>query len=271
MPIVTLTTDLGKDTHQVAKVKMQLMHTMAGAHVVDISHNITPFAIDEAVYLVSSSIADFPPGTLHLVSVDIDLFGYRRLLACLYKEQVFISSDNGFFSLLVKDEPAQFYELPLKDSDLTDPFPLKNILVPIAAEVAARGIQNSGTVTEKVLEKILERPIVAENELRGHVIYVNNYCNAITNITRNDFENARNGRYFEIMMNRFDRITQLSNTAGEAPEGECLCFFNEDGLLEIAVNRGKASQLLGLEKGKMITVEFFAEAPKSAPKVGRLL
>lgn len=272
MPIVTLTSDLGKDTHLVAKAKMQLLEKLPQATIIDISHSVAPFAIDEAVYLAASCINDFPQGTLHLIAVDMDVEKYGRLLACQFKGQLFVAADNGFLALLTKGEEATYYEIPFEADENSNFAPLKYILIPTAIQLIQKGLEAIGKPVNDILEKTLERPFVmAGKSLRGHIVYVNNYGNAVTNITRDMFDTERAGRNFEIVLNRFDSINTISTSYNTVEEGDCLCFFNENGWLEIAVNRGEASQLLGLEKGKRITIDFFdAQATQTTVKTGGL-
>lgn len=270
MPIVTLTSDLGKDTHLVAKAKMQLLGKLPQATILDISHSVTPFAIDEAVYLAASCINDFPQGTLHLISVDMDVEKYGRLLACEFKEQLFVAADNGFLALLTQGEQATYYEIPFEAEVNSNFSPLKYILIPTAIKLIEKGLEAIGKPVESILEKTLERPFaMAGKSLRGHIVYVNNYGNAVTNITQAIFDTERAGRNFEIVLNRFDSINVISDSYNSVEEGDSLCFFNENGWLEIAVNRGNASQLLGLEKGKRLTIDFFdKQATKTAKAEG---
>ncbi|HYG14270.1 MAG TPA: SAM-dependent chlorinase/fluorinase, partial [Bacteroidia bacterium] len=247
VPIVTLTSDLGKDTYQVAKAKMQLEGLVQGVKIFDISHDVSPFAIDEAAYLLNSCINDFPEGTVHIMAVDADIYKYKRLLAAFYNKQVIMAVDNGFLPMLLEGHDNKLYEIPVDDTLKLSPATLRNVVLPAAAGILNHGIDAVGALTADPLEKTLEKPLVEENSLRGKVVYVNNYHNSVTNISRSVFDTERMGRYFEITLNRYDRITDINDTYSQQPEGECLCFFNENGLLEIAVNRGKASQLLGLE------------------------
>lgn len=270
MPIVTLISDLGKDTHLVAKAKAQLLKAIPAATVIDVSHTVSPFVIEEAAYFAKSCINDFAEGTIHLISVDADIKKYKRVVAVRHNGQILISVDNGVLSMITGGINAAYYELSL-DSDKDDAFlPLKTVLIPLAIEVINKGLEQVGIPIETVLEKTVEEPVVLNNGIRGKVIYVNNYHNAITNITRLIFDNERVGRNFEVILNRFDSIRGLSESYSSVDVGDNLCFFNEDGFLEIAVNRGKASQLLGLERGKRVTIEFFTERATSEAKTGGL-
>ncbi len=264
MPIVTLITDLGKDTHVVAKAKMKLLSALPSVIIADISHTVPPFLVEDAVYFAKSYINDFPKDTIHLIAVDIDMQKHKRMVACKYREQIFVTADNGFLAMLTNNMECEYFELPTNNNSQIAFSPLKNLLVPLAIEIIEKGIDSVGEPIESIVEKTVEQPVVLENGLRGKVIYVNNYNNAVTNITRALFDNERVGRRFNVVLNRFDSILKLSTNYSDVEVGDSLCFFNEDGLLEIAVNKGKASELLGLGKDKRVTIEFFAERTTSS-------
>ena len=62
---------------------------------------------------------------------------------------------------------------------------------------------------------------------------------------------------FSIFYRRKDKITYISKNYSDVKNGTELALFNESGLLEIAMNTGKAGQLLGLNVGGQIIIEFY--------------
>jgi S-adenosylmethionine hydrolase len=91
--------------------------------------------------------------------------------------------------------------------------------------------------------------------IRGTVIYIDEYQNVITNITRSQFEERIKGR-FEIRFKRNETINKISYHYGEVPEGEKLSLFGISDHLEIAINKGKASGLLGLRMDDTIQIDY---------------
>ena len=71
--------------------------------------------------------------------------------------------------------------------------------------------------------------------------------NIIINITRNQFEEQRKGRSFQIVFKRDEVIDRISETYADVNEGEKLALFNSAGYLEIAINKGNAAGLFGLK------------------------
>ena len=137
MDIITLTTDMGLSDHYVASLKGTILSQNDNVQIVDISHKVRPFDISEAAYLVRSCYADFPDGTIHIIGVDsepIVNFGgsdgaFPSIL--LFKNQYFISNDNGFFgAFLMENLPSSFWRMDdvLSNANLFK-FPTKNMLI----------------------------------------------------------------------------------------------------------------------------------------------
>ena len=70
MAIITLTTDFGLKDHFVGALKGSIYKELADAKIVDISHDISPFNIQECAYILENSYKSFPEGTIHIVGVD---------------------------------------------------------------------------------------------------------------------------------------------------------------------------------------------------------
>ena len=69
----------------------------------------------------------------------------------------------------------------------------------------------------------------------------------MVNITHEQFEEQRKGRSFRIVFKRNEMIDRISETYADVPEGEKLALFNAASYLEIAVNKGNAAGLFGLQ------------------------
>ena len=68
-PVITLLTDFGSSDHYAAAMKGVMIGICPGVRLIDISHEITPFAIPEAAYTLSQASSCFPAGTIHLAVV----------------------------------------------------------------------------------------------------------------------------------------------------------------------------------------------------------
>ena len=89
--------------------------------------------------------------------------------------------------------------------------------------------------------------MLGSDYIEGQIIFIDNFENVIVNIHRDEFEEQRKGRSFKIVFKRDEVIDRISDTYADVNEGEKLALFNSAGYLEIAINKGNAAGLLGLQ------------------------
>ena len=97
------------------------------------------------------------------------------------------------------------------------------------------------------VEKNHLRPVFSDNWIEGQIIFIDHFENVIVNITREEFEERRKGRSFRIVFKRDETIDRISETYADVGEGEKLALFNAAGYLEIAIQKGNAAGLFGLQ------------------------
>lgn len=278
MGIITLTTDMGLNDHYVASLKGTILKSVNPVNIVDITHDVRPFDVAEAAYHVSSCFKDFPDGTVHVIGVDsepiVNFSGndgnFPSIL--VYKKQYFISNDNGFFGVLLKqNKPDSFWRI---DDVMSHPnlfkFPTKNMLLVVAARILnGDKIKDIASLHEDYKNAFSPVAISENNLIKGHVIHCDSYGNAITNIHKDLFDRYGKDTPFIIRFKKKDYfIDVISLSYNEVPPGEKVAIFNENNLLEIAINRGAsktnggAEQLFGLHENDIVRVEFTPKGSK---------
>ncbi|MBX5439570.1 MAG: SAM-dependent chlorinase/fluorinase, partial [Thermoflavifilum sp.] len=95
------------------------------------------------------------------------------------------------------------------------------------------------------------QPRIGEEWIEAQIIFIDHYENVIVNLTRQQFEAQRKGRKFKICFRHDEYITEIHEQYADVRPGEKLAFFNAGGYLEIAINRGNAAGLLGLQSFQM--------------------
>ena len=255
MPIVTFTTDFGWRDYYLAMIKGAMLCGHPQLNIVDITHSIKNYDIVQAAFLFKNAWRSFPEGTIHLISINDFYAARKRFLATTCEGHFFIAPDNGVFSLIFDDEmPPHFYEL---DYDEGSPFPLKDIYAQAVGYLAhGRPLIEIGLPAQDIEQRITLQPVIGHSQIRGSIIYVDNYDNAISNINRELFDKVGSGRPFKLYFKRHPPIKRLSKHYQDLPVGELLCLFNSAGYLEIAVNMGRASTLFGLKEEETIQIDF---------------
>lgn len=264
--IITLTSDFGIKDHYVGALKGMLLSQIPSVQLVDISHEIAAFTVLEAYYVVNSSYRYFPEKTLHLILVDSEINPDNAPVFVQWNNHYFLCGDNGILSLLTYEKPPEL----IVRLNYTSGVDATSFFVDKVAElVSGKSIFEMGEKVEKLKETQPLRAVVSEDESRitGSIIYVDNYGNAVSNISKELFESVRKGRDFEVSFRSYT-ITKIYSTyidyASEksAEIGGKLAIFNQSGLLEIALYRGSkhsggtASSLLGISYQSSISVKF---------------
>lgn len=258
MAIITLTTDLGIKDHYVGVLKGTILQHCSEVSIVDITHQIPTYDILKAAFTIKNCHADFPEGTIHIVGVNPEISNAATYLAIKHKEQYFIGADNGVFSLIFEEKPKDLYELniALNPDDLT--FPTKDIFAKAACHLANGGtLEMIGKRINDWVEKASFRAVSVGNIIKGMAIHVDHYGNIITNIDEAFFKAFGQGRDFSIEFKGGYAIQSIDTFYSDQAEGEKLALFSSSGLLEIAINKGNASRLLGIKESDTIRIEFY--------------
>jgi S-adenosylmethionine hydrolase len=261
--IITITSDYGAGSHYIGALKGAIYNKVAGAVIVDISHQTDQYNVMQAAFVLSGVYKNFPVGTWHLIAVDTSIYLHKQILVVEVDGHFFIGADNSIFSLIFKELPKKVYKIIGLEEKVNEIFPEKNIFPEIIAHFFKRG-DLKGIAEPGQIKRIFQNidTFVENNFLKGRVMMVDSYQNAITNISRTDFEKFTGNSPFKIMYWRKNFIDKISPNYYQGKEGTELAIFNENELLEICMHRAKGAQLLGLKPGSMIMVEKFEENDK---------
>ena len=275
MAIITLTTDYGNKDYSVSSLKAKLISNIDNIRIVDISHDISPFNLSEAGYVLEGAFRDFPKGTIHILSVDSELTPENRHIAIMYEGSFFIGADNGVFSLIFRDKkPDQIVEINIH-SNYNNNISPDELFVKVASHIKRSGPLNVvGTEIEKIKEITNLRPVINKeiDQILGSVIYIDNYGNVVTNITEKLFKeisktrpfiiNARNVKFSKVYKNYSDAIDFSLEKKDREEDGKKIAIFNNLGYLQLSIYRsnpqtvGSASTLFGLSYRDVVSVQF---------------
>ena len=161
MAIITLTTDYGNKDYSVSSLKAKLISNINNVRIVDISHDISPFNLSEAGYVLEGAFRDFPKGTIHILSVDSELTPENKHIAIMYEGNFFIGANNGVFSLIFKDKkPNQIVEINLHNN-YNNNISADELFVKVASHINRSGPLNVvGTEIKKIKEITNLRPVI---------------------------------------------------------------------------------------------------------------
>lgn len=248
MNFVTLTSDIGHNDYLVGAIKAQLLQTSADLLLIDISHNIAPFNFPQASYVCRGAFKNFPEFTYHIILVNLFDKKPKNLLLAFHKNQYIFCADNGLLNMILEEKPDMVMGIKLdKTANKNTLYCTKIIAETIARLCNGEPIQKIGIPDLSFSEKNPLLPIKNGNYIEGQIIFIDNFENVIVNITKQQFEEQRQGRAFKIVFLRDEIISKISESYADVPEGEKLALFNSADYLEIAINKGNAAGLFGLK------------------------
>lgn len=247
MALVTLTSDLGTRDYYLAALKGAIITHCEGLHLqlVDVTHQIKPFDLKEAAFTIKNAYRYFPKGSIHVVHVNSNESDNRLLLSVI-DGHYFLTFDTGLLALAFEKVPHETYQLNdalMEGNSLLFEEPLARAINLLLQEYKPTDFAH--VAVETVHLRLLQ-PVTRPGNIRGTVVYLDNYGNGITNITRAMFKEFIGDKRYTIAVNVGSTNT-LSEQYNDVDEGEMVCLFGTSGFLEIAINKGKAENLLGLK------------------------
>lgn len=259
MPAVTLITDWNNYDYYLAAFKGKLISLDVKEPLIEISHQIAAHNIPQVSFLLQQSYPFFPEGSVHVIAVASQPEpGCNYLLTCAHGHY-FLSADNAIISIIFPDDDdVTYYEIIPQTKTL---FPEIDIFAPVAAQLLSGAKpENIGTQTKKIKRLNALLPMFYPDSIEGHVLYIDSYGNAISNITKADFEKIGKGRKFEIHVLSFHyKINTISETY-HVEKGEFVALFNQLQLLEVAQAQGSIATLLNIKVGSRIIIRFNNES-----------
>jgi S-adenosylmethionine hydrolase len=258
MAIITLTTDFGTADWFVGSMKGVILGINPQATIVDITHEIPAGDVRGGAFALAVSYKCFPRLTVHCAVVDPGVGSERVAIAAKTADYWFVGPDNGVLSFALAHEKV--VEVRRLDNDVLFHQPVSNTFHgrDIFAPVAARLTQ--GIIVDSLGEELQEyaslpwpAPKLADVGLRGEIIHVDHFGNAITTIDQPAL--AKLGQRAWRVCTKGRELGELRNFYQEVPAGEPLAILGSSGFLEIAVNGGHAARTLGLKFGDTVEVK----------------
>lgn len=259
-PIVTLTSDWGSRDFFAGKVKGRLMSTIPGVRIVDITHDLKPFSVASAVFVVRSCFRDFPSGTIHIIDVDSSETARTPFVLVEFESQYFICTDNGLPNILFGNQYSQAVVIDVYQDSSYHTFAAYNLFCKVAGMVA------SGTPFSKIGDPVesfapvnLGLPYISDNAIQASICYIDDYGNAYLNLTIDQFEKARRNRPFEMRVHFEQVITKISmGYVEKVPNrhARLLLTVSATGYLQLAIYQGSAEKLFGLQLNEGLSIRF---------------
>ncbi len=256
MHVITLTSDWGLNGNESAVVKACILKQTTNVQIVDISHAIPPFDIEQAAYLLRNAYPYFPKGSIHIIAIDAEASIQKPHIVAFHNEQYFIGADNGIFNLLFDKEPELVFEIDIIQDTNYFTFPERDVFVKVACHIIEnKNISELGKPLKISGQLQNFSPSSQENIISGKVIFIDAYENAVTNIEEKKFRKQQKNRKFIINFRGYT-LNKIFKYYSEGKIAEPMAIFGSNGFLEISMNKGNAAGLLGLNINDAVRIEF---------------
>ncbi len=254
-PLATLLTDFGWSDPYVPAIKGVILSICPRANLVDITHDIPQGDVLRGAFVLAQAAPLFPPQTVHVVVVDPGVGTERRILAARFAGQVFLFPDNGIITLIAERGGMEaIYTVSntqlLPDRSVSATFHGRDIFAPIAANIL-NGLDIRHLGPEPKTYKTLEipSPHLGDSGIVGQVLYVDHFGNLISNIPLELVRQASKQIGAARVICGGRDVGAVQRTYGMAESGALVALINSMSLLEVAVNGGRASDVLGAAVG----------------------
>lgn len=253
--MITLLTDFGSNSFQVARSKAWFHHHCPDQKTVDIAHDIHPNDINEAAYVFKLVQDQFPAGTVHVIAIDFDQrVKHQEIIWFKFQDQFVVTYNSGLATILLDQQMDGIYHSETYDGQHSES--IVNCLGRLANTLASNQQSDQTPILPDQLNiKTALQPVTTETMLHGHVVYFDALDTCYTNISSEVFESFVQNGGFDIILSRHERISKIATALRSFEGGGTYCYFNSAGYLTIAVYRGSAKRMYGLKRGQTLMIE----------------
>jgi len=254
-------TDFGEDDFFVASLKGVIAKINPSARIIDITHRLPSFDIKAGSFILFSSYKYFPARTIFLAVIDPGVGTSRKTLLAETDNYFFIAPDNGMLSLVLEEEGIkqlrqvtnQNFFLP----ELSRTFEGRDKMAPAAAWLS-KGIscEEFGPEMTSFKKFTAEKPHIKDNEIVGHILYIDKFGNLITNIPEGMLEllQKKTGKKTLSLFVEEREITSFEQSYSSVKKGELLFLVGSVGLVEIAAKESSAAQKLKVKNRDKVKI-----------------
>ncbi|HEK86627.1 MAG TPA: hypothetical protein ENO29_09785 [Candidatus Aminicenantes bacterium] len=254
--LIGLLTDFGTGDYFVASLKGVILSLNPEATIIDLTHDLPDFNLPAAAFVLWASYRFFPAGTIFMAVVDPGVGSERRIILGRSERYFFVGPDNGILAPVLERERAEVYEVKGKNYFLTDrktSFEARDKMAPLAAWLSL-GIPLSelGHPVSSYERLDFPEPEVKGKEIRGMIIYQDKFGNLVTNLNQQllvKFLNSGRNSNLVLWAGK-KKISEMASSYALSSGEKPFFFINSLGLLEIAIYKKSAAEVLGLAPGE---------------------
>ncbi|CQH48657.1 S-adenosylmethionine hydroxide adenosyltransferase family protein [Halobacterium hubeiense] len=251
--MITLSSDFG--TPYPAAMKGVVLQS-TDARLVDVAHDFPRQDVRATAFWLREVLPYFPPA-VHLVVVDPGVGTDRKAVVVRAGRHAVVAPDNGVAIPAARRlaEDVEVFEIEVEDP-ASSTFHGRDVFAPAAADVHERGVEVFDDYPgyeplEDYATVEFPDPDLTGDVLRGEVLVVDGFGNAITNLPGRVVED----RFGDSVRVNRDRVRVEPSYAHVDP-GERVVTVGSHGNVELAVNRGRGDDAFGVDPGSPVELSL---------------
>jgi len=239
--MIVLFSDFGLSGPYLGQVRAVLCQHAPHVPVIDLFADAPVHNPKASAYLLASYAVGFPPDTIFLAVVDPGVGTAQRQPVLIKADGYwFVGPDNGLFNVIAaRAEKIDAWHVSWTPPTLSASFHGRDLFAPLAADLAA-GILPA----EEHLHRV---DLMRWDDALREVIYVDHFGNLITGIRACDVSD-------KVSLLIGGHTVPRVRTFADVAVGRPLCYENANGLLELAVNQGRADDYFQAAIGSSVCV-----------------
>ena len=250
-------TDFGTANDAVAICKAVIIQIVPDARIMDITHQVTPFSIEEGARFLAGVTPYYPPNTVFLVVVDPGVGTSRKaVIVKSKKKQYFVLPDNGLITPVIeRDGIIGAREITNRSwmigEGISSTFHGRDIFSPAAAHLAAgEDWKLAGPDVAELVRLKLVQATVTDNGISGDVIGLDDpFGSLITDVRGEDFKQLgyEMGDKVTVKIAGKPFTMPYVKTFMDVPVGQPLLYVDSRGRIGFAINERNFSKVYDID------------------------
>jgi S-adenosylmethionine hydrolase len=252
-PTIVFMTDFGTANDAVAICRAVMVGIAPDARIMDITHQVTPFSIEEGSRFLSGVSTYYPAGTVFVAVVDPGVGTSRKAVIVKTKKgQYFVLPDNGLITPVIeRDGLESAHEITnpswMIGDKVSSTFHGRDIFSPAGAHLAAGWDYTlAGSEVAELVRLTPKVATITDKGIEGQVIGLDDpFGSLISDIQGDDFKKL--GYALDdkvtVLLDKKPLTLPYVKTFMNVPVGEPLLYQDSRGRMGLAINQGNFSEV----------------------------
>ncbi len=239
--MIFLFTDYGLEGPYIGQVETVLYNLAPNEKVINLMADAPRNNPKASAYLLASLVSYIPTGSILFCVVDPDVGSEKDKPVILKMDgRWFVGPDNGLFDIVARQaRDIESWEISWKPEKLSNSFHGRDLYAPVCAMLATE-------------EAILRDKVEWQDKHQwpddlNEIIYIDHFGNCMTGIHASNLS-----KQTIFIIN--DQDFSNADTFSDVSQGQAFWYENSNGLVEIALNQGSASDVFRIKVGAEINL-----------------